>query len=375
MVSGATLFTGGGGVDLGMRAAGIETAWGIEYDPQIADVARANAVPVTVMDILDADPIQFESVNVLHASPPCPNFSTAKTNGGETQHDIDLARAICRFVDAMTPQVFTLENVYAYRRSRSFRLILAVLRQNGYWYSFEHLNSADYGVPQTRRRLILRAVRYRLVPPLPAPRVWRGWYASIDDLIDDLPESELAQWQMERLPDVIRSMLIANGGFRDELVTRDPNQPSFTITANTNQTGVRALLMDSANQSGAAMRTAIESAMTVETYRKSCRPRALRPTRAVLIGDQSANAGSGVQIREADKPAMTVRALSGGGSVPRAIDARSRVVSMTPRALARFQAFPDSYELPDGNGLACRVIGNAVPPLMYEKLVRQLCRE
>ena len=52
-----------------------------------------------------------------------------------------------------------------------------------------------------------------------------------------------------------------------------------------------------------------------------------------------------------------------------------RVVAMTPRCLARFQSFPDSYILPDpnwltgANDLACRVIGNAVPPLLYQRVI------
>lgn len=46
----------------------------------------------------------------------------------------------------------------------------------------------------------------------------------------------------------------------------------------------------------------------------------------------------------------------------------------TDRALARFQSFRDSYILPDGQGLACKIIGNAVPPLMYQKIVTELVR-
>jgi DNA (cytosine-5)-methyltransferase 1 len=367
MTTGATLFTGGGGVDLGMRAAGIETAWGIEYDPAIAEVARANGSPVTVADVLEADPRRFERVDVLHASPPCPNFSSAKVGAQETAHDVALAGAVCRFIETLTPQVFTLENVYAYRLARGFKRILATLQRSGYWVAFSHVNSADYGVPQTRRRLILRAVRHGLVAPLPAPEPWVGWYASIADLIDELPESQFAPWQLERLPEAFRSLLVANGGFRGEVVTREQGEPSFTVTANTNQTGVRAFLVSGAGRGDdlCVTRDACEPAATVVASEGK------RPTRALLVGDQSANAGSGVQVREANEPAMTVRALSGGGSVPRAI-AEVRVVAMTPRALARFQAFPDSYELPDASGLACRVVGNAVPPLLYQKIIQQL---
>jgi site-specific DNA-cytosine methylase len=42
---------------------------------------------------------------------------------------------------------------------------------------------------------------------------------------------------------------------------------------------------------------------------------------------------------------------------------------MTPRCLAILQSIPDDYVLPDDDALAVRVIGNAVPPLFYRKLV------
>lgn len=48
------------------------------------------------------------------------------------------------------------------------------------------------------------------------------------------------------------------------------------------------------------------------------------------------------------------------------------VYEMTPRALARFQSFPDSYVLPDRASLACTVIGNAVASLMMRRIVEQL---
>ena len=47
-----------------------------------------------------------------------------------------------------------------------------------------------------------------------------------------------------------------------------------------------------------------------------------------------------------------------------------RVVRMTPRCLARFQSFPDEYELPS-QGLAGKVIGMAVPPLMCQRIVER----
>ena len=51
---------------------------------------------------------------------------------------------------------------------------------------------------------------------------------------------------------------------------------------------------------------------------------------------------------------------------------RGRVVAMTPRCLARFQSFPDSYELPESKTLAAKGIGNAVAPLMYQRILEGL---
>ena len=51
---------------------------------------------------------------------------------------------------------------------------------------------------------------------------------------------------------------------------------------------------------------------------------------------------------------------------------QGRVVTMTSRALARFQSCPDTYVLPTNNKLASTIIGNGVPCLLSEAIMRQL---
>lgn len=133
MIIGATLFTGGGGADIGMRQAGIDVRWGVEINPAIAAVANANlGGHVQVGDILSCDAGDFEPVDVLHASPPCPSFSQAKVGAVETAHDIQLARQTAHFVTTLLPRVFTLENVWLYRFSRSWHIIEDALHGAGY---------------------------------------------------------------------------------------------------------------------------------------------------------------------------------------------------------------------------------------------------
>lgn len=316
----ASLFTGGGGADLGAIAAGMQPVWGVEYDAQIAEVGNANlGQHIKVANILDCKPASFERVDVLHASPPCPNFSVAKVGGAETAHDLAMALKVAEFVTVLRPEIFTLENVQAYRKSRSWHIINEALNDAGYWLNIEICNSADMGVPQTRKRMIVRAIRGGFVPYLPQPVPWVGWYVAIEDILHTLPESQFAPWQLARLPNDLRTMLVdrVNGG-HERSTARGAHEPAFTITN-----------YDSKHQ----------------------------PPQAFLINGE--------------QPCFTLTSSMGQKRPTRAFDG-GRVVAMTPRALARFQSFPDNYALPDSKTLAAKSIGNAVPPLLMQRVMEGL---
>ena len=74
------------------------------------------------------------------------------------------------------------------------------LDAEGYTWDANVYDSADYGAATSRRRLIVRAVKYGELPQLPQKIEQKtGWYEVVEDLVDDLPTTELAQWQKERL--------------------------------------------------------------------------------------------------------------------------------------------------------------------------------
>lgn len=403
-----TLFTGFGGVEVGALAAGLELAWGVEYRADVAAVANRNLGDhVIVADVRDVDYATLPHVDVLHASPVCTRASQANTGAVETDEDITIADAVIRALDAQQPDVFTLENVWMYRTFKAFENICKALGRNGYIYDFEHVNSADFGVPQTRKRLILRAVR-GLLPPLPLSVAWVGWYAAIEDLIPTLPESKLAPWQLARLPEDLQSLVFGNnphtasnapafvvadtpmmsvtsqyvGRSRAVLVAGDSNanswgdnyrqidDPSFTAKQNTVGRS-KAVLVDMHN----AIRDATVMASDAPTSTVGASD-ASRPSHrlAILIDGDSGSVADGTPtLRSATEPAMTIRSKR----IPphRAQLQTGRVVSMTPRALARFQSFPDWYELPEKRGLAAYGIGNAVPPLLYQRIIEGLTHE
>jgi Site-specific DNA methylase len=167
---------------------------------------------------------------LLHASPVCKQFSNANSNKGEAQLDIDCAKKVAEFIQVLQPPSFTLENVEAYRKSKSFHLILEALYSQGYWVQYQVLNSADFGVPQSRRRLILMAVKGGFIPPLPPKQKHIGWYEAIADLVHDLPDSKLADWQLKALPDEIRESLLCEFTFScsENRAIRTADKPSFT---------------------------------------------------------------------------------------------------------------------------------------------------
>jgi site-specific DNA-cytosine methylase len=135
--------------------------------------------------------------------------------------------------------------------------------------------------------------------------------------------------------------------------------------------GNRAWLVNGGNASNDNdIRDGVRRAHTV-----TAQERQGRTTHAFIVNDQHSKQlarkdGRGLTNRQAAEPTYTVQA--GSNKPARAWLEAGRVVAMTPRALARFQSVPDSYQLPESRGLACRVIGNGVPCLLAQRIGESL---
>lgn len=351
--------SGGELFGIGARAAGYTHLDGFEINPKIAAVARANGFDVHTADVCGVDYASLPPSDHLHTSPSCKRASRANINAGETDEDLAVADSVCRAIRAHAGRTFSLENVIGYRWFESYDRIVQTLKDCGFVFRVvdkggdaptwrderptwndagEFVDAADFGVPQNRKRLILRAVRGPgRVPGLRPTHSarggvlldrWRGWYGAIEDLIDSLPETTPARWQLARLPIRTVTTDIVGGGNTQlaqvESHARTADLPMFTVSAGD---GVR------------------------------------KAAAAYLLNDQNAGQEWGKGYRETDGPACTISASVTG---MRAYTA-GRWVRLTIQALSRFQTVPDDYL-----GLTAEINGNAVPPLLSQRIMESL---
>ncbi len=338
-------FSGGGLADVGARMAKFTPVFGVEGDPsnweqsmRIADCYEENVGRHLIRKpIQEINPADLPLVDWFHASPVCKSFSNAN-NKGEKDIDVITAKAVADYINHHRPQWVTIENVWGYRNSpNAWPLLASTLMRLRYGVQVEHLNAANFGVPQTRKRMIVRAsADGRVLPPLPHTHTktpiggwwnplpkWVPWYEAIHDLIPSLEDSEFAPWQLRVLPDWFTTSFLMPGSSFGSARPHQHREPSFTVLAAHHKGIPRAFLMNEGNPNG-----------NEKKYRDQHQPAKTVTT----------NNGS-------------MRAFEGG-----------RVVSLNDRCLMRFQTEPDDYRLPDKFSDSITLIGNGVPCLLMQRI-------
>lgn len=347
---------------------------GFEWDAKIVEAANANNLPVKEADVTKLEPKKLDQTYALHASPVCTNVSVANANASESQLDILSAEKVAEFITTWNEtKAFSMENVMPYRNTKSFATICNALEKARYKYRFFNMPFANYGVPQTRERLILLAHK-DYMPSIPTPThskepdnlfksKWIGWYEAIEDLIDTLPESQFAPWQLKRLGELDwfgAGLLPSGNANSNTFPVRKRNEPSQTQIAGGSN---KAFLFNiDTNQSPKSNN---EPSHTVGASQWKHQPKAF------IVDGAAGSYGTTVTIRQEEEPVFTQTA-SMSHRVARAWLEQGRVVKMIPRANARFQSFPDSYILPENKTLAQKIIGNAVPPLGAYHFAKEL---
>lgn len=190
-----SLFSGCGGSDAGVIAAGFDVVMANDILPYAKDVYLANH-PATDYVLGDVAKVEtFPAAELLVGCYPCQGFS----QGGLRDPSKKINTLYLEFARALTtirPKAFIVENVSGMVRKNFSHLLedqFKVFSEAGYRVKAQVLNAADYGVAQERKRIFLVGIRDDFGIEYEFPRASHGQgcavrHATIQDAIGDFPE-------------------------------------------------------------------------------------------------------------------------------------------------------------------------------------------
>ncbi|MFA6498909.1 MAG: DNA cytosine methyltransferase [Desulfurivibrionaceae bacterium] len=155
------LFCGAGGSSWGATQAGVELVaafdlWELAGKNHHVNFPNTRFYHGRLEDI-DINQIAKDlgPINLILASPECTNHSPAKGSKPRCEESKNTAFQVCRFAKVLKPRWIVIENVVNMRRWSRYQEFKMELESHGYHLHEQVLDSADFGVPQSRRRLFL----------------------------------------------------------------------------------------------------------------------------------------------------------------------------------------------------------------------------
>lgn len=333
-----SLFSGAGGLDLGVEAAGFVTRLCTDIDDfscktlalnkdrhhgdflQRASIVQRNIKEYTTEEMLRDAGISKDQVDLVYGGPPCQAFSVFGKRQGINDPRGTLLWDYIRVIREIQPRSFIFENVaglLTIDEGKVFEMLKAELETNEagekqYTLSYSLYNTASYGIPQYRQRVIIYGIREGYAIPIPQ----ETHYTQPDSPVSGLLPPVTVATAFKGLPDA----------------------PSQCVP----------------NHVGRAHGSAV-----IERYSK--------------MGYGERDSKTRINRLDPNKPSYTIVVGSdkGGGKghvhpfLPREV---------TPRESARIQTFPDFWEFTGTSRHPIRQVGNAVPPLFAGVIASNLLR-
>ncbi|MCY7331385.1 MAG: DNA cytosine methyltransferase [Pseudanabaena sp. CAN_BIN31] len=332
------LFCGCGGLSFGFLNAGYDIVLGIDHDINSLETFKKNHKSSQVIcgDIMQIDTSEIEkhtnnmNVDVLIGGPPCQGVSLSGHRLKEDPRN-ELFSSYLKIVSQLKPSAFVMENVPGLIGLFNGELkdfLLKEFQKIGYAVSYKIMNAAEYGVPQSRKRVffvgLLNGKKFEFPQPLISETI------TSFDALSDLPEKNLEDGSPYFYP--------ASKKYQ-ELMRKESNGIyNHQITNHSEKTtSIISLVPDGGN------------------YKNL--PLDLRQTRKVNIAWTRLNS---------QKPSFTIDT----GHRHHFHYVYDRIP--TVRESARIQSFPDSFIFVGNKTSQYRQVGNAVPPLLAEVIAKKL---
>lgn len=331
-----SLFTGCGGLDIGLEAAGFRVVAATDIDETCAETYKKNhpEVPylvgtiggISTEKILKAANAKPGEIDLLAGGPPCPAFSKSRfyrTDKPRALDDPVAAETVggyLRILEEARPKAFLLENVrglaYGVHRE-ALNHILDKAESLGYSTNWQIVNAADYGAPQIRERcLVMGSLSGHISPPIPThskegPTLLQNLprWVTAGDVLSDLDTEENASDEGH----------FAGGKHHPQLKEIPPGDNYLFFT----------------------------------TERGHKDP----------IFKWRSRYWSFLLKLSPDMPSWTIQARRSNNMGP--FHWRNRILRI--EEIKRLQTFPDSYQLAGNIERQWRQIGNAVPPILGQR--------
>ena len=161
-----SLFSGAGGLDIGLEQAGFKTIWANDFDHDACETHRLwSSAKVVEGDIGKVDFSTIPDSDIISGGFPCQGFSLAGPRKIDDSRN-SLYRYFVELVKQKQPKIFIAENVKGLLTLGEGKIVEAIVSdfsEKGYEVSLSLVNAADYHVPEDRHRVIIVGIRKDIV--------------------------------------------------------------------------------------------------------------------------------------------------------------------------------------------------------------------
>lgn len=240
-----SLFSGAGGLDLGLIQAGNTVIWANDIDKDAVETYKENIGDHIVCDdIKNIDISTLPDADVVVGGFPCQGFSQANRLRTLEDDRNQLYRFFYNTIKIKQPKYFIAENVkgiLSLGKGEAIKQIVADFEYAGYITSVNLVNMANYGVPQSRQRVIIvgqrvdlgKELRFIFPQPTHSKTGELPKWVSIKEAIDHFPDPDK---ENNVLNHVYSAYKVEYRNFTGHRKT-DPDKPSPTVLARGNGKG------------------------------------------------------------------------------------------------------------------------------------------
>ena len=191
-----SLFSGAGGMDLGFKKSGFNIIFANDFDKDACETYKLNIddniIHSDISKITNSD--IPKSIDVLIGGFPCQGFSIANKNRNIHDDRNKLYKEMIRFIKVSNPKIIIAENVkgiLSLGQGLIFRQIEEDLKNLGYKVDYKVINTAYYGVPQQRERVIIIANNIGIKNQFPQATHTNHNVVTTKDVIQDLADIKI----------------------------------------------------------------------------------------------------------------------------------------------------------------------------------------